>query len=327
MFPLLKSSLYRALTERSIYLKRGEKKLCIPSGNSLVFLFKGPDDKEPLLTDMPTPGYGDHGTIWSLGGHEKSRMTNVDITAKSYSIQASDEETDSLALTKRKAPCQVISGTPAVGGVKFLEEIASVASKTTVVVTVEFNVDICIQPPQTPTYRDMSGAYDDPREDPFVCSVTLHVLFAARTTKLRLNECFLSLPPATPASPYLDTRPVVKVSLVGTKVFRPQAGNDRRYTLYASENMWVAEGRCSTLDTKRKFTFPPGFRGRLVPHGSLASRVLILGDVIYNSASPISLSINLLPVGKCELRLKQGDPVADLIVEKYTPVRFEEIGE
>ena len=106
------------------------------------------------------------------------------------------------------------------------------------------------------------------------------------------------------------------------------AGVDLRAAVPEDEPVTLAPGAHALLPTGLKVALPPGTEGQVRPRSGLAHRH---GVTVLNSPGTIDadyrgeVKVLLINHGDAPFRVVRGERIAQLVVARYVPVRFEPV--
>lgn len=120
----------------------------------------------------------------------------------------------------------------------------------------------------------------------------------------------------------IPTKLLDKAAKLPTKGSARAAGHD----LYAAEDATIPAGQRGLVDTKIAVALPPGTYGRIVPRSGLAVKKGIdIGVGVIDADYRGALKVLLINSSDRELQVKQGDRVAQLIIERIADADLTEV--
>ena len=103
---------------------------------------------------------------------------------------------------------------------------------------------------------------------------------------------------------------------------------DAGYDLYALEDGVLELGKRKLFKTGIAISIPNGFYGRIAPRSGLALKygIDVLGGVV-DSVYRGDIGVILVTADMNGLRIRKGERIAQLIIEKYHDIEWEEVAE
>ncbi|MTI60698.1 MAG: dUTP diphosphatase [Firmicutes bacterium] len=107
-------------------------------------------------------------------------------------------------------------------------------------------------------------------------------------------------------------------------------GEDAGLDLRSAENLNLSSGEYSLIKTGIKIAIPRGYGGFVYPRSGLALKhgiTVLNADGVIDPGYRGELGVILINHGRNDFKIKKGDRIAQLIIHKTFPIKWEEVDE